>query len=111
MSGLIPKLPRNDGASVMADLGFTIQNQLNELGVELNIPSFLDGHPARCKRVVLLHPCEFMWRERLAGLKIILYLSPLPLSRIANQIIMVCALLVNFQPVLIPLSTMEKADV
>ena len=33
------------------------------------------------------------------------------MSHIANQIIMVCALLVNFQPVLIPLSTMKESDV
>ena len=33
------------------------------------------------------------------------------MSRIANQIVTVCALLVNFQPVLIPLSTMEESDV
>lgn len=39
--------------------------------------------------------------------------SPLPISmsRIANQIVTVCALLVNFQPVLIPLSTTEEPDV
>ena len=28
MSGLIPKLPRNEGASVVADKGFTLQDQL-----------------------------------------------------------------------------------
>ena len=33
------------------------------------------------------------------------------MSHIANQIVTVCALLVNFQPVLIPLSTMEESDV
>ena len=27
----------------MADRGFTIKDQLSELGVELNIPPFLDG--------------------------------------------------------------------
>ena len=27
----------------MADRGFTIKDQLGELGVELNIPPFLDG--------------------------------------------------------------------
>ena len=29
----------------------------------------------------------------------------------ANQFVMGCALFVNFQPVLIPLSTMEESDV
>ena len=32
------------GDSVMADRGFNIQDALKELGVELNIPAFLDGH-------------------------------------------------------------------
>ena len=41
--GLITKLPRNKGASVMAVRGFTIRNQFNEVGVELNIPPFLNG--------------------------------------------------------------------
>ena len=43
MSGLIPKFSRNEGAPVMADRGFTIRDQLNEVGIELNIPPFLDG--------------------------------------------------------------------
>ena len=29
----------------MADRGFTIQDQLNAVGVDLNIPSFLSGRP------------------------------------------------------------------
>ena len=33
------------------------------------------------------------------------------MSRVANQIITLCTLLFNFQPVLIPLSTMEESDV
>ena len=33
------------------------------------------------------------------------------MSHIANQIVMGCALFVNFQPVLILLSTMEESDV
>ena len=43
VSGLIPKLPNNEGVSIMADRGFTIRDQLNEVGVELSIPPFLDG--------------------------------------------------------------------
>ena len=33
------------------------------------------------------------------------------MARIANQVVTVYALLVNFQPALIPLSTMEEPDV
>ena len=43
MSGLIPKLPKNVGVSIMADRGFTVHDQLHDIGVELNIPPFLDG--------------------------------------------------------------------
>ena len=42
-SGLISKLQGKDNISVMADRGFTIQDQLKSIGVGLNIPPFLDG--------------------------------------------------------------------
>ena len=47
VSGFIPKLPTTittSRLSIMADRGFTIQDQLNAVGVDLNIPSFLSGH-------------------------------------------------------------------
>ena len=40
---LIPNLSRNEGVSVMADIGFTVWDQLNEVDVEQNTPLFLDG--------------------------------------------------------------------
>ena len=45
VSGFVQKLPTNSTPhiSVMADRGFTIQDQLNAIGVDLNIPSFLSG--------------------------------------------------------------------
>ena len=51
MSGLIPKLPNNEGVSIM---GFTIRDQLNEVGVELNISSFPDGQKQLPSRKAVL---------------------------------------------------------
>ena len=71
MSGHIPKLPNNEGASVMADRGFTICDQLNEVGVELLSLIVRSSYlPAKCKRAIL-HLCEYMWREQLGELRII----------------------------------------
>lgn len=42
-SGLLSKLDGKGKVSVMADRGFTIRDQLQSIGVELNIPPFLDG--------------------------------------------------------------------
>ena len=102
----------------MGDRGFTIRDQLNEAGVELSIPPFLDGQKQ-------LPPRKVQEGHTIASLRIHVELaigrvkdftilkSPLPLSmsRIANQIVTLCTLLVSFQPVLIPLSTMEESEV
>ena len=118
VSELIAKLPRNDGASVIPDRGFTIRDHVNEIGVELNIPPFLDGQKqlpsnkvqeGRTIASLRIHVERAIGRiKNYSILK-----SPLPLSmpRTANQIVTVCALLVNLQPVLIPLSTKEESDV
>ena len=44
-SGILEKDLWSAGDSVMADRGFTIQEELNPLKVRLNIPSFLGGRP------------------------------------------------------------------
>ena len=43
MSGFIQKLEGKSGISIMADRGFTVKDQLQEIGVDLNIPPFLEG--------------------------------------------------------------------
>ena len=43
VSGFIEKMSGKSGASIMADRGFTIRNQLAPLGVGLNIPPFMEG--------------------------------------------------------------------
>ena len=42
-SGFIEKLKDRKGISVMADRGFTIRDVLKNIGVELNIPPFMQG--------------------------------------------------------------------
>ena len=43
VSGFIEELKGKSGISVMADRGFTIKDQLAKIGVDLNIPPFMDG--------------------------------------------------------------------
>ena len=109
VSGFVEKLAGKVGASIMADRGFTIKDQLAVHGVTLNSPPFMEG------RAQL--PVEAIWRGRkIASLRIhiervigriksfaiLKETLPLSMARIADQIVTVCALLVNFQPVLIP---------
>ena len=102
----------------MADRGFTIRDQLHEVGVELNIPPFLDGQkqlpPSKVQEGRTIASVCIHVESAIGRIKTFTILkSPLPLcmARIANQIVTVCALLVNFQPVLIPMSTMEESDI
>ena len=43
VSGVVENLKGKQGISVMADRGITIQDQLNLINVDLNIPPFLEG--------------------------------------------------------------------
>ena len=42
-SGYLHELEGKGGISIMADRGFTIKDLLEEIGVELNMPPFLEG--------------------------------------------------------------------
>ena len=42
-SGFLTKLEDKPGISIMADRGFTIKDILKERGINLGIPSFLEG--------------------------------------------------------------------
>ena len=97
------------GMSVMADRGFTIKDHIEKIGAKLNIPPFLDGRQQ-------LQPEDISTGRRIASLRIhvervigrvknysiLKGVLPLSMSRIANQIVYVCAFLVNFQPILLP---------
>jgi len=43
ISGFVDTLKHKPGISFMVDRGFTIQYQLKPLGVNLNIPPFMEG--------------------------------------------------------------------
>jgi len=102
----------------MADRGFTIKDLLKDIGIELNIPPFMEGRQQ-------LPPQEIEAGRRIASLRIHVERAigqmklysilkstiPISLTRLTNQIIFVCAFLTNFQPVLIPLPGDTDDDV
>ena len=102
-SGLLNLLESGD--SIMADRGFDIQEDLNLLGVKLNIPPFLKGKPQ-------LNPKELVETRRIASLRIHverameqiknyhIFDKPFPssLCDTANQFFFVCTVLTNFNP-------------
>ena len=117
-SGLLNHLRGKSDISVMADRGFTIRDKLKDMGVDLNIPPFLEGRsqlPAdevlegRKIASVRIHVERAIGRIKLYS--IIKGTLPITLTRIANQIICVCAWLVNFQSILLPPPDINDYDV
>ena len=108
-SGLLSKLEGKENISVMADRGFTIRDQLQDIGVKLNIPPFLDGRKQ-------LTPGEVLQGRSIASLRIhveraigrmknftiLKGVFPINMARLTNQIVSVCAWLTNFFPPLVP---------
>ena len=103
----------------MADRGFTIKGMLNDIGVKLNIPPFMDGRkqlPAeeisegRKIASVRIHVERAI--ERMKSFSILKHTIPITLAGLSNQIVCVCAYLSNFKPVLVPphKSTMDQDD-
>lgn len=94
VSGFVEELHGESGVSVMADRGFTIQDQLSAIGIGLNIPPFLEGRsqlPAqevyRGRQIasVCIHIERVIGRiKNYAILKSTLLIS---MARIANQMI------------------------
>ena len=107
-SGLLNRLRGKSDISVMADRGFTIRDKLKDIGVDLNISPFLEGRSQLSSDKVLegrkiaslrIHVERAIGRIKLYS--IIKGTLPITLSKIANQIMCVCAWLVNFQSILI----------
>ena len=117
LSGFLDVLQGKRGVSVMADRGFNIKDLLKDIGVELNIPPFMEGRQQ-------LPPQEIETGRRIASLRIHVERAigrmkhysilkstiPISLTRLTNQIISICAFLTNFQPVLIPLPAEGTGD-
>ncbi len=95
----------------MADRGYTIKDQLEPLGVGLNIPSFLVGRKqldaaevqtTRSIASVRIHVERCI--GRIKTFAILRSTLPLSMARISNQVVSVYAWLTSFQPALVPLS-------
>ena len=66
ISGYLTTLQDNPGISIMADRGFTIKDMLQDLGVDLNIPPFIEGRSQLPASEVML-PCAYTWRGQSGG--------------------------------------------
>ena len=103
-SGLLNRQMWEPGEELMADQGFTIEDYLSPLGVKLVIPSFLKGREQFTEEEVIksqqtanerIHVERMI--QRLKCFHISDRLIPLQMIGSLNQIIIVCALLCNFQ--------------
>ena len=90
------------GDAIMADRGFTIQEYTDNLGIELIIPSFLNGRDQLSEKEVIhtqqiaSERIELGMIQRLKCYHI--FDRPIQLSMVGtlNQIILVCVMLANF---------------
>ena len=117
VSGFLMQLKDKVGISVMADCGFTIKDMLKDIGVELNLPPFME-----CKQQLSADDVEkghgiasvHVHVERAIGriktFSILKETQPITLAQLSNQIVFVCAYLSNFKPVLVPPSTTSTTD-
>ena len=102
-SGILDLL--NSGDSVMADRGFTIQNELTLIGVKLNIPPFLLGKTQLSgKEMVETRRIASLWihveraMERIKNFHVFDRALPSTFETAAEQVIFICAALSNFHP-------------
>ena len=115
--GFLDTLVGKSGSSIMADRGFTIRDTLHDLGVDLNIPPFLQNRgqlPATEVKAGRQIASLRIHVERALGsiknYRILKGTLPLSLARLANQIVCVCAWLTNFQTVLVPTTENPSED-
>ena len=102
-SGILEKELWSHGDSVMAERGFTIESELKELKVDLNIPSFLGGRAkltaAEVKESQTIASVRIHVKraiQRVKKFKVIRNEMPLTLHGSANELWTVCCLLCNF---------------
>ena len=112
VSGFLTKLEDKPGVSIMADRGFTIKDMLKDLGIDLNLPPFMEGRkqlPAaevqegRSIAHLRIHVERGIGRKK--NFRILTGKLPISMARLANQIVCVCAFLSNFHPALVPVPT------
>ena len=113
VSGFLQLLADKPGISIMADRGFTIQDELDHYKVKLNIPPFMEGrtqlppNEIKCGRQIASLRIHVEWAiGRIKNYGFLKGTIPITMARLANQIVCVGALLTNFQPALvIPLNS------
>ena len=118
ISGFLTCLEDKPGISIMADRGFTIKDMLKAIGVDLNIPPFMEGRqqlPAsevqEGRRIASVRIHVERAIGRIKTFNILKHTLPISLARLSNQIVFVCAYLSNFKPVLVPPeSTMQTEN-
>ena len=117
VSGLLNCIEDKPGISIMADRGFTIKDMLDNIGVKLNIPPFMEGRkqlPASEVREgrkiasVRIHVERAI--GRIKSFQILKHTIPITLAGLSNQIVTVCAFLSNFKPVLVPPAELYAED-
>ena len=116
-SGFLTKLEDKPGISIMADRGFTVKDMLKDLGIDLNIPPFLEGRrqlpsteveAGRKIASVRIHVERAIGRIKCFG--ILKGTIPISLARLTNHIVYVCAFLTNFGPALVSSPEMSSED-
>lgn len=118
VSGFLDKLEGKHGISVMADRGFTIKDMLSKIGVELNIPPFLEDRSQlpqddirKTRHIASLRIHIERAIGRIKKFAILQGNFSLSMSRLANQIVCVCAWLTNFHPALLPPPTTDSSEI
>ena len=109
VSGFLKKIEDKHGISIMADRGFTIQDQLDQINIKLNIPPFLEGRkqlPAKevekGRKIASVRIHIERAIGRIKNFAILKGTLPLTMAQLANQVVCVCACLTSFQPALVP---------
>jgi len=109
VSGFLDMLDGKKGVSVMADRGFTVRDLLEEKGVRLNIPPFMENRqqlPAeevrRGRGIASLRIHVERAIGRIKNYRIIGTTFPVSMIRLADMVVSVCAWLTNFEPALVP---------
>lgn len=109
ISGFLTKLEDKPGISIMADRGFTIKHLLSKLGVNLNIPPFMEGRQQlsaeevkKGRKIASLRIHVERCIGRIKKYSILTGTMPISMARLSNQIVCICGYLSNFQPALVP---------
>ena len=117
-SGFLQQILWEKNDSVMADRGFKIEEDLKPLGVNLNIPSFLEGRDQLSEREVIESQAIASVRihveraiERVKRFRQIRNEIPLTLHGSVNQIWTVACLLCNFMSPLIQMILVNEIGI